>query len=176
MSAGQSADRIAAELGVSVATAKRRMREIKGVVTETTGGLRHERRAAPVPRAERPSRPAPKAERELAPPVDGDETVIEIPEGSSVEQIDRWLKVAEQEAEAASGDPDPDNHIKWVRLAASLLEARRKAAPIVKADPNDRPDTVAAAARVRARWHALADKLVFVANSPLATTIARLKR
>lgn len=178
MSGGHGADRIAAELGVSVATAKRRMREIKGVVTEVKGESRQTRRAAV-----RLARPAPTAVPGAAagalPDVaesalDGDDDSIVIPEGSSLEQIDRWLKVAEDEAAAAAGDDDPDNHIKWVRLAASLIEARRKAAPIAKTDPNEQPDMIAAAARARKRLHALANKLAYIAASPLAESIGKL--
>lgn len=176
MAGGHGADRIAAELGVSTATAKRRMREIKGVVTEVKAEGRQARRSAaraprPAPIAPSPALPA------VLPSTDGDEDAdISIPDGSSLEQIDRWLKVAEDEAEAAAGDEDPDNHIKWVRLATALIEAKRKASPIPKPDPNEHPDMIAAAARVRKRWHDLANNLVRVSKSPLVETIGKLLR
>jgi hypothetical protein len=168
MSGGHGPERIAAELGVSLATAKRRMSEVKGVVTEVKGDARRERRAA-APAAPAARAPTPHADLDT-----NDDDAPVIPEGSSLEQIDKWLKVAEEEAALAATDDDPDNHIKWVRLAASLLEARRKAAPIPKADPNENPDMIEAAAAARKRWHDLADALLRVSKSPVAGTIASL--
>lgn len=153
VAAGHGPERIAAELGVSETTAKRRMREVRPAVTAVKAESRNARREAV--RAARPQSPPTSGPR--MPSARGEDEV-EIPEGSSLEEIDYWLKLAKDEAAAAVDDEDPDNRIKWVRLAASLLEARRKVAPIPKADPNEHPDFVAAAARARQRMHELIDR------------------
>ena len=57
-----------------------------------------------------------------------------------------------------------------------VRDSRRKAEPEKVKDPNDNPDFVAAAKRVRERWHKLADSLVRVAGSPLSETLARLAK
>ena len=77
----------------------------------------------------------------------------------SVAEIDGWLKEAKEHAANAAAEGDVDTHVKYVRLAATLIEARRKAAPVPKPDPNDSPDMVAAAKAARKRWHVLLDAL-----------------
>lgn len=144
---GDSAVVVARTLGCSLATAKRRMAELrKGVPA-----ARAEKRAAVV------REPAARAEKRAAvaeplPDPDG-----EIPEGTTIEQIGKWLRLAEEEIAAGKGEPD--TIAKMVRLAATLLALRVKATPAPKADPNDNPDFVAAADRVRKRWHDLLDKV-----------------
>lgn len=167
MARGDNAEAIAKSVGASQRTVERRMTELRGAVATARADSRSARRP--------PQRAVPRLP--LAPPTaggDADDVDVAIPDGSTVEEIDRWLRVAEEEAKLAAGDEDPDNHIKWVRIVTSLIEAKRKAKPIPKVDPNDRPDMVEAAARVRKRWHALAENLVRVANSPLADSIGRL--
>jgi hypothetical protein len=138
---GESAAVIARTLGCSAATAKRRMAELrKGVPA-----ARAEKRAAAPPAL------APKASATLPDP-DG-----EIPEGTTIEQIGKWLKLAEEEIAAGKGEPD--TIAKMVRLAATLLALQVKATPPAKPDPNDNPDFMAAAERVRKRWHDLLEKV-----------------
>jgi hypothetical protein len=138
---GESAAVVARTLGCSLATAKRRMAELrKGVPA-----ARAEKRAAAQPAL------APKASAALPDP-DG-----EIPEGTTIEQIGKWLRLAEEEIAAGKGEPD--TIAKMVRLAATLLALQVKATPPPKADPNDNPDFVAAAERVRKRWHDLLEKV-----------------
>ncbi len=156
---GVAASAIAAELGISAATAKRRIRELKGKV--------------PAARAAALAAVTPPAETQA--PADGGEE-IEVPAGATLEQIDHWLEVAKKKANEAATLGDPDAHLSYMRMVIALLEARRKSAPIPKADPNENPDLVEAAARVRERWHRLADSLVRVAKSPVAESIARLLR
>lgn len=161
--AGHSAEAIADALGISPATVKRRIAELKGKV--------------PPAAVLRPKAPAPELPR--APTSEGDiEEVADevVTEGTSLAQIDEWLKVARERANAAADHGDSDNHIKYMRLAAMLLEAKRKATPIPKADPNEHPDMVEAAERVREKWHALAESLVRVSKSQVAETIARILR
>ncbi len=100
----------------------------------------------------------------------------DVPAGATLYQIDEWLAVAKQGANEAAALQDPDKHLSYMRMVISLLEARRKAEPEKVEDPNDSPDFVAAAARVRERWHKLAESLVRVANSPLAATLASMSK
>ena len=160
MNAGKKSAAIAAELGISEATAKRRMASIRGVVADSkTARKREAIKASPVA-------------QELG--IGEEDPDLELPADTTLESIDRLLRVAEERAKLAESDEDPENHIKYVRLSAQLLEARRKMLPVPKVDPNDHPDMVEAAARVRKRWHDLADRLMQVANSELALTIHKL--
>jgi hypothetical protein len=142
---GESAAVVARTLGCSLATAKRRMAEL--------------RKGVPAARAEKrgasPKLPATTPRAKLPDP-DG-----VIPEETTLEQIGEWLKLAKEEIAAASLTPgsEPETIAKMVRLAATLLALQVKATPPPKPDPNDNPDFVAAAERVRKRWHDLLEKV-----------------
>jgi hypothetical protein len=142
---GESAAVVARTLGCSLATAKRRMAEL--------------RKGVPAARAEKrataPSVSLPSTRAKLPDP-DG-----EIPEGTTLEQIGEWLKLAKDEIDAAGKIPgsEPETIAKMVRLAATLLALQVKATPPAKPDPNDNPDFMAAAERVRKRWHDLLEKV-----------------
>lgn len=155
---GVAASAIAHELGISPATAKRRIRELKGKV----------------PAARAAALAAVAAAAPTVPAVDGEE--VAIPTGATLDQIDEWLAVAKKKAAEASDLKDPDAHLSYMRMVIALLEARRKSTPIPKVDPNDSPDMIEAAAAARERWHKLADSLVRVASSPIAESIARILR
>jgi len=160
---GMSANDIARDLGISLTTAKRRVAELKGKVPAEKTARLAAAKAAP------PSAPSPPSD-------DVPISEEEIPAGATVEQIDKWLKVAEEKANNASALEDPDAHLSYLRIVLALIEARRKATPIPKPDPNDNPDMVEAAALVRERWHNLAENLSRVSKSPIAETIARMLR
>lgn len=160
---GATVDEVAAAFGRSRTWAHARMQECKLQGAEARVRVRAADLAA-----------LPAEEPDAETPDEGD---AEIPEGTTLAQIDKWLSRAEREAKIAADKGDVDNHVKWVRLAASLIEARRKATPIAKPDPNESPDMVEAAARVRKHWHDLANAMQRVANSPqLMASIDRLVR
>jgi hypothetical protein len=157
-------DKIALAVGVPLRTLQRKL------------GPHKAQRAKARKRTPKPT-PAPAT---VSPSAGGDdlpENLAEVlTESTPFEQIDRWLKKAEEKADKADADDDDDNHVKYVRLAKDLFEARRKAMPIPKEDPNEHPDMLAAASKVRERWHALAENLARVSNSPVAETIGRMLR
>lgn len=160
LNAGMASDAIARQLKISPATVRRRVAELKGKVPPKFPTLA----SAPAP-----SPNLTPADQDAAPPDDE-----QVPDGTSVSQIKAWLEIARERAAEAAGRNDVDNHVKYLRLAATLLEALRKATPVPKPDPNEHPDMVEAAARVRERWHKLADSLVRVSKSPVAETIAKM--
>jgi hypothetical protein len=154
---GASADEMAHAFGVSAATMKRRMRELRGKV----------------PAAKASVIAAVKSVSPTSSPTLDDEPPPVAIEGT-LKQIDEWLAVAKERAEGAAATGNADEHATYMRMVISLLEARRKATPPPKVDPNDSPDMVAAAAKVRKHWHDLANALVRVSNSPIADTIGRI--
>ena len=158
MARGLGPDTIAAELGTSRATAARRMKELRAGVPE----VRAARRAA----ASRPARvgalpaaPATpsKAQSSSSPVVLPDADTV--PEATPLEQINEWLKMAKEEAEVARTGDDLDTVQKMTRLAATLLTLQQKYTRPPPPDVNEHPDFVAAAARVRKRWHELLSKI-----------------
>jgi hypothetical protein len=174
---GATAEEVAATLRVSVTTAKRRIRELKGKTSAVPSAPRVVKKPPPGPS---PNAGAEDGDGESdSEAEDGDELPDgeqAIPSGTSLEKIDYWLGVAERKAREAEKKGNADLLVKMARLAAVFVEAKRKATPIPKDDPNEHPDMVEAAAKVRKRMHELADSLVRVANSPLADTIGRLVR
>src|SRR5690348_17046017 len=165
---------IAHTLRISPATAKRRLRELKG--KDPRPGRAFAVKPRPPARQE-PAPPAPPAES--SPDLlNEDEPSVELPlefsPDSTLQEIDKWLKVAKERAEAAAADDNPKAHAEYMRMIITLIEARRKAAPPPKVDPNDHPDMVAAAANVRKRWHNLADMLAHTASAPIAESIRKV--
>lgn len=141
MARGQSRDDIARELGCSPATAGRRMAAAKGGV----------------PAARLVTRPSPAAPVETPAPLPS--VAEDIPEETPLEQIAEWLQMAKEEADAARSAGDVDNLGKMLRIASTLLALQQKHTPVVAPDLNDNPDFIAAAARVRKRWHDRLDAL-----------------
>jgi hypothetical protein len=142
--AGTKVAAIASALGVSLGTAKRRWDEWEEDIRQT--------------------RQATLLVAGGLPP----ESSTDVPAEATLDQIDEWLAVAKRKANDAALLGDEEAHLGYMRLIISLLEARRKAEPEKPKDPNENPDFIAAATRVRERWHKLAESLVRVANSPLA--------
>lgn len=90
-----------------------------------------------------------------APPLP--ETEDDIPEGTDIDTLDRWIQVAERNGRAAENEGNLQALAQMGRLSASLLEAKRKGAPPVIPDPNDSPDMVALGAEVEARLLKMVD-------------------
>lgn len=151
---------------VSPVTISRRVRELRGKTP----------RKRPLPRgasAAAPSPPSPPA----APPSDPPDDPAPAPDysaDSTIREIDTHLEVAKEKAAAAAAIGNADEHATYMRMIVQLLEARRKAAPAPKIDPNENPDMIAEAARARKMFYALAENLVRVASSPVAVTIQKL--
>lgn len=175
MAAGASVERIASELGVSLSTAKRRMKEHRGGLAVARAVRRKvapvQPTAAPIQQSAEEETPpnTARSQRSSLP-----EDVENVPEDTPLEQIDAWLKMAKEEADSASVDGEFETMAKMIRLAATLLTLKQKATPIAPPDPNEHPDMIAAAVRARKRLHTMANKLVFVAKSPLAESIGKL--
>lgn len=126
----------ASGVAVSEATVGRRILELRG-----GGG-----RSSPVA-GDAPVAPALPASPE------------EIPEGADPETLDYWINLAREMGEQAHEAKNLDGFGKMGRLAASLLDAKRKSAPLPKPNPNDNPDLVKATERARARLHKLIDQV-----------------
>lgn len=163
---GTSADELALQFKVSPATMKRRMRELRGKVPEAREKVVAQKIAAPpvTPRAQ-PSAPA----------VD-DASDVEAFGDATLKQIDEWLAVAKRKAEEAAATQNAEEHATYMRMVISLLEARRKATPPPKIDPNESPDMIELAKQAREKLHNLADALVRTSKSPIADTIAGIIR
>lgn len=136
--------------GASPATVGRRMRELRGDV-------------------------APKrvAKSSATPPSDyamSDDSIVsdsplpsspeEIPAGTALSQIERWLKRAEAMGKAAVGKGDLAGMGQMGRLTSALLEARRKATPVEKDDPTESPDMQKLALQVEVRLLKYVDDIV----------------
>ncbi len=78
-------------------------------------------------------------------------------EGTPLATVNYWLAVAQREAKAAEVAGEAEHLVKMVRLAASLLDAQRKASPPPVRDPNCDPDLVEAADLAIAKLLALVD-------------------
>lgn len=133
MTGGRTAEELAAELGVSPTTARRRRREAR------QGELQKRRTAAAVE--------------------DIPESSDDIPSGTTLEKLNYWLAIVERRAKQAENQGDFDTLVKMSRLAAVFLEAVRKATPPKVSDPNDDPDLIVLAGKVRERWHTLITNL-----------------
>lgn len=167
MRAGGTAVSIAKDLGGKVTdrTISRRMKEIRGPknVSRPRKIPPHDPNGPMLPRP--PSiapRPAPVAARDAPPPSSGElpPSPDAIPEGTDLVTLERWLVTAERMGAAAEKRGDLASLAAAGRLTASLLEAKRKATPIPRADPNEHPDFVAAATKARALLHRYLDQAI----------------
>ncbi|MCL2777730.1 MAG: hypothetical protein FWD73_06970 [Polyangiaceae bacterium] len=144
---GQPAEAIAKELtaagvkGASRATIDRRMREMRGRTASPRLFLGRRVAASDVPSPPLPESPE------------------DIPSDADPDTIGRWIALAEQKGQDAANRGDLAGFGAMGRLAATLLEHRRKAAPPPRVDPNERPDMIAAKERARADFHRLIDRV-----------------
>ncbi len=136
--------------GASPATVSRRMRELRGDVAP--------RRVA----RSSASKPADYAMSDQA--ITGDTPLPaspeEIPEGTALSQIERWLQRAEAMGKIAVEKGDLAAMGQMGRLTSALLEAKRKATPIAKDDPTDSPDMLKLAQQVEVRLLKYVDDIV----------------
>lgn len=138
MHGGRSAEQVQAALaseGIAVSrqTVDRRMRELRG----KRGTVQAHPRATARPSA--------------------DEVPDEVPDGTELAVVDRWIPKVEAAAEAAELDGDLASFASLTAKLVTLLEHRRKAAPPPRVDPNEHPDMVAAARRARESLHKLVE-------------------
>jgi hypothetical protein len=80
------------------------------------------------------------------------ESPDDIPEGTDMDTLDRWLQIAERNGRVANHEGNLPAVAQMGRLSTSLLEAKRKLAPIPTPDPNENPDMVKLGAEVEARF------------------------
>lgn len=132
---GESAETVAAALGgkVSVRTIRRRQVALRGKPA-----------AAPPAAPEAP---------------ETDEVPKDVPEGTPLETIEAWIKRVEKALDKAEKDGNLTAISSLVMRLTSLAEARRKATPLPKADPNEAPDTRQVADRAWKRLEALLNDL-----------------
>lgn len=147
MAAGGTAQTISKALrakgakGPSAATVGRRMRELRGDVA--------------------PRRVARSSASDRADYAMSDASIVgdtplpaspeEIPEGTALAQIERWLARAEAMGKVAVSKGDLAAMGQMGRLTSALLEAKRKATPLEKEDPTEGPDMVKLAQQVEVR-------------------------
>src|SRR3990167_2387134 len=134
--------------GVSKATVARRMAEMRQGVNAGVAARREERAGTAAPAA---VSPPPASEPALPASLD------DIPEGTGLDTYDRWLERAERMAVDAEIEGDLKAIGNAGRLVGLLLEAKRKATPIPKSDPNDNVDMVKLGAEVAERLHKMVD-------------------
>jgi len=79
----------------------------------------------------------------------------DVPDGASLELVDKWIAKLEAAGEVAESEGDLKTFATLAAKLVTLLEHRRKAAPPPVADPNEHPDMVEAAKRARKRLHDL---------------------
>lgn len=84
-------------------------------------------------------------------------TPDDIPAGTDVETLNRWLERAERGAAEAERDGNLSQIGNMGRLAKALIEARHKATPPAPPNPDDNPDMVALAAVAAEKFHKLID-------------------
>lgn len=158
MQRGGTAESIARELaaagvkGASRATVGRRMRELRGNVR--VGRVRATKKTARAP--VEPDLPVESDTLEDPPlPTNAEE----IPEGLSLALLYRLRAKAEAAGEHALKRKDLATFGAMGRLVTAVSEAIRKATPPAPPDPNEHPDMLALAERVRKDLHELLDKV-----------------
>ncbi len=80
-----------------------------------------------------------------------------IPDGEDPTTYDYWLRVARKQALQAELDKNAPHIARMVGMANDLLEKKRKAMPLPKADPNEHPDMVKLGAETKERVHRAID-------------------
>lgn len=131
---GESAETVAAALGMpaQVRTIRRRQAELRGRAP-----------AKSVQRAATTAPPSPPAVP-VAPAGSGeanaDDVPDEPPEGTPLEQIDRWIKRLEHGLAVAEANGNLAAIASLAQKVGTLMALRHRVAPLPKADPNERPD------------------------------------
>lgn len=143
MRRGATTEEVARHFGCAVSTAHERMKAMRaGVRPVPSTPARGTPSAAP---------PAPKAAVAEVPD--------DVPEGASLELVDKWIAKLEAAGEVAEGEGDLKTFATIAAKLVTLLEHRRKAAPPTVEDPNEAPDMVALAEDVRKRLHKLIEQV-----------------
>lgn len=154
MRAGGTAESISTKLasegvdGASRATIGRRMTELRDSVKGA--------RAKAMTKARDSSEPSLKEKTKTPLPSSPDD----IPEGADLETINEWLATAKRMGKVAELEGDLAAIARAGRLVTSLIDAKRKATPPAKSDPDDNPDYRSLAEDVEARLHKLADEVL----------------
>ena len=138
---GESLETIASALGgdVSRSTIDRRLREAKA----TTPPKRR-----PVPLAP----PTPKPDH-----IESDALPDAVPEGTPLADIERWMRRIEVAADKAEADGNLAAFSSLMMRLRAFEDARRRATPLPKPDPNDDPDMVAMGEQAEKRFFQLID-------------------
>ncbi len=84
----------------------------------------------------------------------------DIPEGTAEDTLDRWLLIAERNGRTAETEGNLQALAQMGRLSTSLLEAKRKSAPLPTVDPNDSPDMVKLAELAATKFEKMIDDAV----------------
>jgi len=131
----------------SEATIKRRLLELRGPVRAARGTAAAEKDALREEYSKAAAaEPEPESTAEDLPKGDA------IPADASLDQIERWIRRADTMGKAAFARGDLEGMGKMGRLSAALMEAKRKATPDAKEDPNDSPDMRKLGEEVEARF------------------------
>jgi hypothetical protein len=101
------------------------------------------------------SKPAPQPSAPVA-----EDVPDNIPEGTDLATVDRWIPRVERMIDAADAAKDFGAASSLIAKLHSLLEHKRKATPPAPPDPNANPDFVEAARRARERLRKLIDTAV----------------
>ena len=142
---GESLETIAAALGgaVSRSTIDRRLRELKtGTSPRRPGTPMRIPVPVPIPK------PA-SAESEALPEA--------VPDGTPLEQIEGWMRRIEAAADKAEQQGNLAAFASLMTRLRAFEDARRKATPIPKSDPNDDPDMLAMGEQAERRLMQLID-------------------
>lgn len=93
-----------------------------------------------------------------APAPSSSETIPEnIPDGTDLAEIERWMQIAQRTAVIAEEEGNVSALAAMLRIQRDLFNAKLRARRDAKPDPNDSPDMVAAAKRARDRLHKYVD-------------------
>lgn len=154
---GESAETIATALGLQdqTRTIRRRQAELRG-------------KAGPIPLAGPPAQPGGSG---LASPPGRARTEVEdvpdeVPEGTPVEQLDRWIRRLEKMADAAEVAGNVAGVASLSAKMAAMSSLRHRVAPLPKADPNENPDFISLGEQVEKRLFTLIDDLFPAAGVP----------
>lgn len=127
--------------GASRPTIGRRMQEIRGTI--------HAPRSPSMASAD----PPPDSDLDVSDVPD------EIPDGTPLDRLDRWLSKVNGAIEAAEAAKNYPLLGQLIARGTALQDARRKAAPPPKVDPNANPDMLAAKERARKEFHRLVEQV-----------------
>lgn len=130
---------IASALGgaVSVATIDRRVRELKAGASQKKA--RHHGKVPHPPST-------PKIE-----PAEAETLPDSVPEGTPLEQIEKWMRRIETAVDKAEKDGNLAAFSSLMMRLRSFEDARRKATPIPPPDPNANPDFIELGAQAERR-------------------------